>query len=81
MADKTIRARSVNIDYDCGHVPAVAGDVENWGLVSEHGVPRAYWLVLRNGHLPPDTVLRDCVRGAPGAVAVSQPVRGRGLLR
>ena len=80
MADETLCARSINTDHDCRHVPAVAGDVENRGLVSEHGVPRAHWLVLRNGHFPPDTVLRDGVCGTPGAVAVSEPVRGRGFL-
>ena len=81
MADKTICARSANTDYDCRNVSAVAGHVENWGLVSKHGFPRAHWLVLRNGHLPPDTILRDYLCGTPGAMAVSEPVRGRGLLR
>ena len=80
MADKTICARSVDPDHDRRNVPAVAGYVENWGLVSEHGFPRAHWLVLRNGHLPLDIVLRDCVCGTPGAMAVSEPVRGRGFL-
>ena len=74
MADKTICARSVNTDHDCRNVSAVAGHVENWGLVSEHGFPRAHWPVLRNGHLPSDTVLRYCLCGTPGAMAVSEPV-------
>ena len=81
MADKNIRARSVNTDHDCRNVSTVAGYVENWGLVSEHGFPRAHWLVLRNGHRPLDTVLRDCVCGTPGAMAVSEPLRRRGFLR
>ena len=72
MADETICARSVNTDYDCCNVSAVAGYVENWGLVSEYGFPWAHWLVLRNGHLPPDTVLCDCVYGTPGAMVVSE---------
>ena len=81
MADETICARSLNTDHDRRNVSAVAGHVENRGLVSEHGFPRTHRLVLRNGHRPPDTVLRDRLRGTPGPVAVSELIRGRGLLR
>lgn len=34
MADETVCGRSVDSDYDGCHVPAVAGQIEDWGLVS-----------------------------------------------
>lgn len=74
MADQVVCGGSFGIDYDCRDVSAVAGDFENWGLVSQYGFPRADRLVLRNGSLPPDTVLRDRVCGTPWAMAVSEPV-------
>ena len=34
MADEIICCWSADIDYDCGYVSAVAGDAEDWGVVS-----------------------------------------------
>ena len=65
-----------------GHpVPAVAAAAAHRGVVPEHGHAGPHRAVLRHGHLPAVPVRGDRVHGAARAVAVSEPVRGRGLLR
>ena len=34
MADEIICGWGADIDYDCGYVSALAGDAEDWGVVS-----------------------------------------------
>ena len=74
MADEVVRGGRINIDHDGRDVPAVAGQIADRGLVSQHGVPWTPWPVLRHGHLPPDTFLRDGLHGPTGTMAVSEPV-------
>ena len=74
MADEVVCGGGIDIDHDGRHVSAVARQVEDWGLVSQHGFPRTAGSVLRHGHLPPDTFLRDGFHGSARTVAVSEPV-------
>lgn len=72
MADEIICGWSTDTDHDGGYVSAVAGDAEDWGVVSEHGIPWVDWIVLRNGYIPVNIVLRDGIYGAARVMAVSQ---------
>ena len=74
MADEAVCGGGVDIDHDCRHVSAVAGKAEDRGLVSQHGFPWTDRPVLRDGYFPPDTILRDCLYGTAGAMAVSEPL-------
>ena len=74
MADEVICGGGIDIDHDGRDVPAVADQIADRGLVSQYGFPRTPRPVLRDGHLPPDTFLRDGVHGPTGTMAVSEPV-------
>lgn len=74
VADETVRSRSSDIDHDGRHVPTMACQAAYWGVVLEHGVLGLDWVILRNGHLPADTVLCDGLYGTAGSVAVSESV-------
>lgn len=76
MADEVVCGRGVDIDYDGCDVSSVAGKAEGWSLVSQYGFRWINWSVLRNGHLPPDTILCDCLYGTARTMAVSEPIRG-----
>lgn len=81
MEDQTLRCWRTITDHDRRDVPTLASNVADRGMVSQHGIPRTHWIILRHGNLPPDTLLRDCLHGAPRFMAVPESVRGRGLLR
>lgn len=72
MADEIVRGGRFGADNDGGDVPALAGDVEDWGLVSFNGILGADRTVLRYGYFPTDTVLRDCVYGTAWLMALSK---------
>ncbi len=80
MADEAICGGSVDTDYDRCDVSAVAGKVEDWGLVPQYGFPWTDWPILRDGYLPSDTFLCNCVYGAAWTLAVSEPIRRRRFL-
>ena len=80
MADEAVCIRGIDIDHDYRDVPAVAGKTEDWGLVSQYGLPRTNRPVLRDGNIPFDIILRDCFCSTPRTMAVSEPIRGCGLL-
>ncbi len=81
MADETLRGWGVGADNDGGDVPAVASDLEDWGLVSQHGVLGTDRIILRDGHLPTNTLLRDRVHSPTRTMAIPKSFRGCGLLR
>ena len=72
MADEIIRGGGADTDYDGCDVSALAGDTEDWGVVSQYGVPGADRVVLRDGDLPVTVVLRDGPGGAAGVMAVPE---------
>lgn len=74
MADEVVCGRGVDIDYDRCDVSSVAGEAEDWSLVSQYGFPWINWSFLRNGYIPPDTILCDCLYGTARTMAVSEPV-------
>lgn len=55
-------------------VPAVAGDIEDRSLVSEHGSAGSDRIVLRDGDFQVDLVLRHCLHRAARTVAVPESV-------
>jgi hypothetical protein len=58
----------------------VAHEVEIGCLVFEYGPARTYWTVLRHGDIQIDSLWYYNVCGAARIMAVSQLVRGRGIL-
>jgi len=71
----------ITADHDRGDVSALANHTENRGVVSEYGIPGPDRIVLRHGHRPTDTLLRDRLHRSARSVAVPELVRGCGLLR
>lgn len=80
MADETLRSRGADIDHDDCDVSTLASQVTDWGMVSQYGLSGTNRLVLRNGHLPTDTLLRDGLYGTTWTMAISEFVRGCGFL-
>ena len=72
MADEVVRGGSIDPDHDDCDVSLVAGETEDWGLVSQHGFPWTTWPVLRDGYFPFDTILCDCVYGTARIMALSE---------
>ena len=76
VADETVCAGGSDSDHDGSHVPLVAGEIEDWRLVSQHGFSRTHRSLLRHGYFPPHPVLCDGLYGTAGTVAISESVRG-----
>lgn len=55
-------------------VPTVAGDIEDRSLVSEHGSAGSDRIVLCDGDIQVDSVLRHCFHGTARTVAVPESV-------
>lgn len=72
MAYKIICSGSTGVDNDCGDVPTLAGDVEDWRVVSQHVLFGTDRVILRDGHLSTDTILRDYIHGTTWTMAVSE---------
>ena len=77
METKAVCGRGTGSYNGGSDVPAVADEAKDRGMVFKHGNARADRAILRNGHFPTDTILRHGVRSATGAMAVSEPFRGR----
>ena len=80
MEAETVCGRGAGADHDGDYVSALAGETEDWGLVFEYGDVGAVGVVFRHGDFPADTFCRDGFYGAAGLVAVSEFVRGCGVL-
>lgn len=80
MEAETVCGGRAGGDFAGRNVPALAGEAADWGVVPEHGRVRTNRLVLRHGNFQAHFVLRDGVYGAAWPVAVSESVRGRGVL-
>lgn len=81
MATEAICSRRAGGDYGGGHVPPVARETAHRRMVSQHGHVRLNWIVFRHGYLPTYLVLCNGVYGQTWNMALSKPIRGRGILR
>lgn len=73
MEAEIICTRGVDLDHGGGHVPTLAHQIKDRGVVSEHGRAGFDRLVLRDVDFPVDPVWSDVFCGATGTVAVSEP--------
>jgi len=71
---EAVRGRGAGSDPRSRYVPAVASDVADRGLVSEHGSIGADRIVLCDGDMQIDFILRHGLHGTTGAVAVPESV-------
>lgn len=74
MENQTLRRRCFGTDYGCGDVPIVAHDIEDRGMVFEHGDAGPDRAVLRHGHFQGNTVRRHIFRGPARLVVVPELV-------
>lgn len=72
MEAEIVCSRGVDFDHGGGHVPALAYQAEDWGVVFEYGCVGFDRLVLRDGDLPVDLVRSDVFCRATGTMAVSK---------
>jgi len=77
---ETVCRRGAGGNSAGGDVPALAREAADRGVVPKHGRAGTDRAVLRHGHLQTHSVLRDGVYSAARVVAVSESVRGRGVL-
>lgn len=81
MAAKIVRGWSAGGHYGDSDVSALAHQAADRGVVSEYGHAGTHWFIFRHGHLQANIILRDGFHCQARFVAVSEPVRGRRLLR
>ena len=70
----------IALDHDRRDVSALAGHIEDRGVVSKYGFLGIDRAVLRYGTCATDTLLHDRLHGTAWALAISEFVRGCGLL-
>ena len=80
MADEVVCGGRTNIDNDGSDVPALACYVEDRGMVSKHGFLGLDRTFLRYGYLPLNSLLRNGLHGTTWSMALSEFVRGCGIL-
>ena len=80
MENKAVRWWSITVDHDGCNVSSLASHVTDRSVVSQHGILRADRTVFPDGNLPFDTFLRHVVHGTAWLVALSESLRGCGLL-
>lgn len=80
MEAETLCRRSSSGNYGRRNVPAMARKAADWGLVSKHGSARVDWTFLRNGDCQINTLLHNGLHGTAWLMAVSESIRGCGLL-
>jgi hypothetical protein len=72
MANETLCWWGFGADNDGGHVPSLAGEIENWGVVFEYGDVGTYCSVFRYGDFQIDIVCGDDVCGSAGPLVISE---------
>ena len=65
----------------CGYsLPAMAAEAQAWSMVPKYGDARPNSAVLRHGSFPIDSIYGNGLYSSTWAVALSESVRGRGVL-
>lgn len=74
MEAEVVRRWCFGSDTRSCDVPAVACDFKDRSLVSEYGSIGSNRIVLCDGDMQVDLILRNCLHGTAGAVAVPESV-------
>ena len=80
MENQTVCSRRIGVDHGGCDVSVVAYDIENRGVVLEHGHAGLDWAVFCHGYFQGNTVWRNVLCGSARLVVVSESLRGCGLL-